>query len=336
MVVFGVSFALLVIAILRANPVATTGLSVNSQSSTRTVFQFDNGTWVENIAARPNGKLLITILNRPELYQIDPFKNTASLVTNLEDEAHALSLVGITEMSPDVFVFIAGNYSLARLESDPKSYSIWQIDFNRGGRRDQISRIAKLPEARFLNGMTTLNRKDGIVLISDSDRGVVWRLNIQTGKYDVVLEDPTMKPVEGMPLILGINGIKIFKSYLYYVNTMKRLFCRVRIDTSTGKASGPYEIIATDLPGDDFIISADGSVFITENSVNSLERIGMNGSRSLIAGGLNSTVIAGVTSIAFGRSWRDPGIAYAATSGALIAPVNGTYSEGGKVVAVVL
>ncbi|CAG5179566.1 uncharacterized protein ALTATR162_LOCUS9350 [Alternaria atra] len=334
MLLLNIFFALLFPSALRARPVATAVLPPSLQTSSHLVFQFDNGTWVENIAVRSNGNLLVTLVDRPELYHVDPFHNTATLVTNLEGEAHALSLLGITEMAPDIFVFVAGNFSISRSAPDPASYSVWQIDFNRGGECEKISEIERLPEASFLNGMTALDRREGTVLISDSVRGVVWRLNIWTGKYEVVLEDMTMKPVQNVPLILGINGIRIFQGYAYYVNAIKGLFCRTRIDLSTGKASGPYEILATDVFGDDFIMSKEGVAFITENGENSLVRVDAGGTRSLVAGGVNSTLIAGATSAAFGRTWIDQDILYVTTAGGQAAPVNGTYTEAGKIVAI--
>jgi hypothetical protein len=323
----------LVISVLRAPLVATARLPFNSQSSTRTIFEFENGTWVENIAVRSNGNLLVTLIDRPDLYQIDPFHNSTKLITTFQDQADALSLLGITEMAPDIFVVIAGNYSIARAASVPASYSVWQVDFNRGGKCEKISEVEQLPEASFLNGMTALSRREGTVLISDSVLGVVWRLNTRTGRYDVALEDSTMKPLEGAPLILGINGIQVFNSYLYYVNSLKGLFCRVPINKSTGEASGPYEIVATGISGDDFTMSADGVAFIAENGQNSLKRVGVNGSQSLVAGGLNSTLIAGATGAAFGRTWLDQDVIYVTTAGGQAGPVNGTYAEGGKVVA---
>ncbi|CAN9118779.1 unnamed protein product [Alternaria alternata] len=327
----------LAISILRAPLVAAAALPASSQASVRPVYQFDNGTWLENIAVRSNGNLLVTLIDRPSLYEINPFRNnTPTLITNLEDETNTTSLLGITEMSPDVFVFIAGNFSVARAGSDAASYSVWQIDFNRGdlAKCEKVSEIEALPEASFLNGMTTLDREQGTVLISDSVLGLVWRLNVWTGKYDVVLEDETMKPAEDTLLVLGINGIKIFNGYLYYINALKGFFCRVEINTSTGEAVGPYETLQTDLPGDDFVMSADGVAFIAENGGNSLERVDVDGTRSLIAGGLNTTVVAGATAAAFGRTWKDQGVVYVVTSGGQAAPVNGTYTEGGKVVAV--
>ncbi|KNG52821.1 six-bladed beta-propeller -like protein [Stemphylium lycopersici] len=318
---FSIFLVVIVSSILRAPLVATARLPSNIPNSTHTIFQFSNGTWVENIVVRSNGNLLVTLVDRPEIYHVDPFHNTATLVTNLEDEANALSLLGVTELAPDVFVFVAGNYSISRAVSDPASYSVWQLDFNQGGGCGKISEIKKLPEAAFLNGMTALNRREGTVLISDSLQGLVWRLNIWTGEYEVVLEDATMKPSRHVPLTLGINGIRIFESYAYYVNTIKGLFCRVAIDMSTGKAAGPYEIIAADVLGDDFAIASNGVAFVTKNSQSSLERVSVDGSRELIVGGPDSSLIAGATSAAFGRTWMDRGIVYVTTAGGKIVAV---------------
>ncbi|KAH6985452.1 quino protein amine dehydrogenase beta chain-like protein [Ilyonectria destructans] len=325
----------LILCLCQAIVSARTVTKIPSQNQARTVFQFSNGTWVENIAVRRNGDLLVTLIDRPELYQIDPLHSRVKLVENFQ-QANALSLLGITEMAPDVFIVIAGNFSVSRRMSDPKSYSIWRIDFNRGGKCEKISEIERIPEANFLNGMTTLNHRTDSVLVSDSARGVVWRVDIATTDYEIVLEDEIMKPLQGVPPILGINGIRILGNYLYYVNAPRGLFCRVEIDLSTGKAIGQYEIIATEVPGDDFVISEKGVAYVTENGQNSLERVYLDGKKELVIGGLNSTVIPGATSAAFGRTRKDRNILYVTTAGGQAAPVNGTCVEGGKVVAVTI
>jgi hypothetical protein len=81
-------------------------------------------------------------------------------------------------------------------------------------------------------------------------------------------------------------------------------------------------------------MSNNGVAFITENGQNSLVRVDADGSRSVVAGGLHSTLIAGATSAAFGRTWMDQNILYVTAAGGQAAPVNGTYIEGGKIVAV--
>ncbi|KAJ4982658.1 hypothetical protein SVAN01_11848 [Stagonosporopsis vannaccii] len=324
----------LVFGILQPSFVAVAPLRSNAQGPARTIFQWENGTWAENIAVRSNGDLLVTLMDRPVLYSISPKTQAANLVIDLKDEADAIGLLGITEMAHDVFVVVAGNFSIARAESDPASYSVWEIDFNRGGRCDKVNEIERIPQASFLNGLTTLNRQKETVLMSDSVLGVVWRLNIRTGEYVIALEDATMKPPKGSKPYIGINGVRVFEDYLYYVNAQRQLFCRVQIDTSTGMARGPFEIIATEIAGDDFAISADGVAYVATNAENGLVQVIMGGNQTLIAGGLNSTVLAGATSAALGRTSKDENLVYVVTSGAQALPVGGIYTEGGKVVAV--
>ncbi|KAH6614994.1 hypothetical protein C7974DRAFT_436941 [Boeremia exigua] len=313
---------------------AITGFPPRNPAPARTVYQWENGTWAENIAVRSNGDLLVTLMDRPELYSIKPDTSAAKLAANLDEQTNAIGLLGITEMAHDVFVIVAGNFSVARRESDPASFSVWEIDFNRGGKCEKVKEVERFPQASFLNGMVTLNRQKQTVLISDSVLGLVWRLNTRTGEYAVVLEDATMTAPEGSSPVIGINGIRIFGDYLYYVNAQRQLYCRVKIDLSTGMALGPYEVITTEISGDDFAMAADGTAYVTTNAENGLERVTADGQKTLVAGGLNSTVVAGATSAAFGRTRKDKDVVYVVTSGAQGFPVGGTFSEGGKVVAV--
>jgi hypothetical protein len=46
------------------------------------------------------------------------------------------------------------------------------------GAGGEVSTLAAVPEAGFLNGMAWL--KEGVALIADSDAGVVWRLDVST------------------------------------------------------------------------------------------------------------------------------------------------------------
>src|SRR5712664_3696486 len=42
----------------------------------RQLCEFPNVTWIENIAVRSNGQLLVKPFTSPELYQIDPFQQS--------------------------------------------------------------------------------------------------------------------------------------------------------------------------------------------------------------------------------------------------------------------
>ena len=86
------------------------------------VWQFPNGTWVENLAVRSNGQILATLLSIPELYQVDPIGGQHPQL--IHRFPMVTGLTGITEVEKDVFVVIAGNWSLKTLSTTPGSYSM--------------------------------------------------------------------------------------------------------------------------------------------------------------------------------------------------------------------
>ncbi|KAL7907728.1 hypothetical protein GGI35DRAFT_454671 [Trichoderma velutinum] len=292
----------------------------------RLIYQFANGTTVENIAVRSNGNLLVTLTDRPELYEVDPFNpKSAKLIHHFSGY---LALLGITEVSPDVFTLNAGNYSTDN-GLVPGSWAIWQVAFH--NEQSKISKVTDLPEAQFLNGMTTLESTPNTILTADSAEGIVYSVNTHTGKYKVVLENEVFKPAPGAPLPIGVNGIRYLDHYVYYTNSFDPLFGRVPVSNS-GCAVGDYKTIVTGVFGDDFAVTPQAA-YLAGNPTNVLTEVKLDGEDKVIAGNLNSSLIAGATSAAFGRTIRDKHTLYVVTTGAALSPVNGTFIEGGKIVA---
>lgn len=84
---------------------------------------------------------------------------------------------------------------------------------------------------------------------------------------------------------------------------------------------------------DDFALRNDGTAYIAGFATNAVVEITPARAVSVIAGYLNSTLVAGATAAQFGRRRWDTNTLYVTTSGARLAPVNGTFTEGGKIVA---
>lgn len=295
--------------------------------SSRLVYQFANGTTIENIAIRSNGNLLVTLTDRPELYEVNPFvPKTAKLVHHFPGY---LGLVGITEVSPDVFTLNAGNFS-ATTGPTEGSWAVWQVAFHKD--QPKVSKVVDIPEALSLNGMTTLASSPNTILAADSTAGVVYSVNTRTGSYKAVLDDETFKPAADAELPIGINGIRYLDHYVYYTNSFKAFFGRVRVNKS-GYAAGSYETVATGIVGDDFAVTPQVA-YIAGNPTNVVTKLDLaTGESKVIAGNLNSSLVAGDTSVALGRTWKDKHVLYVVTVGGSLSPVNGTFSEGGKIVA---
>lgn len=307
-------------------------LETSSDASTtfaRTVYQFANGSWVENIAARANGNLLVTRSDTPELYEIDPRKqHSARLIHHFDGYQN---LLGISETSKDVFAVVAGNISLTT-GGTLGSFAIWKVTLSDHGNA-QVAKVTSIPDAIFLNGMTALQPGSNTVLVSDCAQGVVYRVNVATGKYSVVLRDTTFLPPPNAPLPIGVNGIRLHGQSLYYVNTFKQLFGHVPIDTRTGAATGAAVVKGTAFPPDDFAIDTYGNAYVAAGTINEVFKIAPNGDIKLFAGRTNSSLVEGATSAVFGRTWFDQRVLYVTTSGGQASILDGLSVEGGKIVA---
>lgn len=203
----------------------------------------------------------------------------------------------------------------------------------------KTSKIADIPEAIFLNGMTRLY-SSGSILVADSGAGVVYRVDTSTGKYTAVIDDPLMKPVATSEYSqLGINGVHIRDNALYFTSSIQGVLARVPISVN-GSAEGPAVAIVnnTSTVMDDFTFDTAGNALVTTDIHNTLDKIITSGSRmgnvSVVVGNLNSAILAGATAAQFGRTLVDKDVLYVTTNGGLAVPVNGTYTEGGKVVVI--
>ncbi|KAJ5086238.1 hypothetical protein NUU61_007545 [Penicillium alfredii] len=317
----------------------STSSSLNAESKhVETLYQFpNNGSWVDNLALRSDGSLLFTLLDAPEVWSVNTASGNASLVHSFPN---ATSCFGITEIDDDVFAVVVGNFSTKTYKPTAGSFSVQKLDFSRGGSKKEdrtlahpaASKIAALPEAQALNGMTSFTRKSHLVLIADSPKGAVWKVNTKTGDYGVALNDTTMLPAEGQALPLGINGLRVVDDYLYYSSTTRMQFCRVKVDHEAN-AAGDYEVIASGFLPDNMDVASDGTAYIATDPQNSVVRITPKGQISLVAGGQLSTQIPGPTSC---RLTPDGKTLYVGTSGGQVAPVLGTFKEPGKVVKITL
>ncbi|KAL2678378.1 hypothetical protein Neosp_009124 [[Neocosmospora] mangrovei] len=266
----------------------------------RQVYQFPHGTWVENIAVRPNGNLLVTLVNQPELWEIvsphQPESTQAHLIYRFDGAGMA---TGITEITPDVYVVLTPN-------------RVWEVDLTKAATRTRL--ISSIDKAGSLNGMTLLNQQEGTVAIADCQLGVVWRLNTKDGSHAVMLQHESMAANDELGPLLGINGLRKHQDFVYYVNTPRGLYGRVRVDVTSGHALGPYEIISKGVMADDFAISPHGVAYLAGVSENAIIRAFLNGTQEMVAGGLVHTTVTRPTSAAFGRN-EDSNTLYITTGG---------------------
>ncbi|CAM6083330.1 unnamed protein product [Calypogeia fissa] len=328
------------VALASSSPIPTLTTKLDP---VRTVYQFPNNTYVENLAVRSNGQILVSIITSPLLYLFNSVQiGPPTLIHNFS--ASALGVAGIAEYQPDIFAVITGNFSFATSSFGPGSWAVWSVDLT--GVKSQpdntlyppprIRKIADIPEASSLNGMTLLSQEKGTLLVGDLVGGNIVKLTVETGDYEVVINN-TFTATGNIPAG-GVDGLRVRDGFVYVANFGKFLFAKIPID-GDGMPTGNGTLIAHTLaPGDqfdDFTFDRHGNAYVVTGGGNSVERISPDGSRQvIIAGSVNSTAIAEPTSAAFGRGEFDKHVLYVTTGGGLAFHSPGNPIVGGQLVAI--
>tara|TARA_R110002003_G_scaffold431_6_gene19687 strand:+ start:8993 stop:9934 length:942 start_codon:yes stop_codon:yes gene_type:complete len=288
----------------------TTLLATASAATIRTTYQFDNSTWLENLALTRNGSLLVTVIGRPEVHIVNPLVTpaTASLVHTFPN---ANAVLGITEVKHDVFAVAVGTTTPANAPIEG-SFSIWSIDISDCRHAATIQKVADLNTVSMVNGITLLNPHT--LLLADSWAGNIVALDLRSRAYNVLLRDASLASnFSNTALPLGVNGVRLHAptAYLYYSNTVLNLLGRVKLDTRTGVAVAPFEIITTGEQigqPDDFAVLADGSVVLAHPVADAVEWVGRDG----VVRGLG--MVSGVTSVVTAEGGKGKGKMYMSTS----------------------
>ncbi|TVY29200.1 hypothetical protein LHYA1_G002725 [Lachnellula hyalina] len=311
------------------------------------VHQFPAGTYVENLRARQNGQLLVTLVApSPNVYLIDPvlspFASTSNSTATLVHSFPTAGLLGITEVQPDQFYVAGGNFSIATSDLGAGTWGVWSLDLrsydsilNTGA---VVKEVAPLPSAAFLNGMDTLDVAANLIVVADSVKGQILMVDVETGDSSVLVSDAVLAPPAGASG-LGINGLKVLKRgdtiYLYFSTQASALFGRIPVSTCASHTVGPVEILSNGTVMDDFVLDEERGVAFMSGFENTLLSMPLDGGElTTLLGGLNETVVAGPTSATLGRGLLDKDSVYVTTNGGLLAPINGTFIEGGQVVSV--
>ncbi|PTB41640.1 uncharacterized protein TrAFT101_009751 [Trichoderma asperellum] len=321
-----------------------------SHDSVRTLYEFPKPSYIENLAVRSNGQILITGLSTPQLFLFDPSATGPSKPLIVHEFDQSLGLAGIAEYQPDVFAVISGNTSFTTTVQVAGTWNVWSVDLRgveistKNGQAQLssppvVKKIAHVKPAQFLNGLTVLSESDQTLLMSDVNGGVIWRLDIETGNYEVVINNTLTALYPSPPFSAsGVDGVHVRGSSAYFTNFGSGTFNKVPINrdgtpagpvTTLGHSKGPLHQF------DDFTFDCDGNAFVVTGGANTIEMISADGkSHVAIAGNLNSTAIAEPTSCAFGRGPHDKSILYVVTAGGMETPVNGNIVIGGQLVAV--
>jgi len=294
------------------------------------VAHFPKGYFLENLAVRSDGSVLISSLLNKELWCVpgpEPSLDVAPVVVHTFENI----VMGIVEVEPEVFII-----SLCDGYTTHESH-LARVDLNDWTPGEPVS-----PEiiytfdymVRALNGSCLL--APGVMLIADAFAGLVWRVDLGTGAHNararVWIQHDTMAfdPDSGVapPPQPGVNGIHYGSKtgYVYYTSTAQQVFMRIPVDPDTLDPAGPPEFVAAIDKTDDFCIDEiAGFAYVTRHRGNTFDRVplapGHGSEVRHIAGDPVDPVLVGPSSAAWGRGPTDPGqVAYVIIDGGRTAP----------------
>lgn len=228
-------------------------------------YNFPSGSIIEKNYPRSNGQLLVSLTSTPDIYQIDPTKNqTGELIYHFPGYQSAQ---GIAELQKDVFIITLGNYSDPPVyEGHQGTYAVWKLDLTCSP--PCAEKITDVPYAINLDGIITANEALGLLIATDTTRGLLYRVDIPNRSVVPILTDPLFQRnsagISGIDSI-GVDGIEFRGNELYFTNFIKGLFGKVPFNKTFAQPLGPAQLVynaSTIMDG--FAVTQAGNFFVTE------------------------------------------------------------------------
>ena len=130
----------------------------------------------------------------------------------------------------------AGQYDLQNTAvTHPNTYQVVRLDMRKvlvypNGTLNQqpiAKRVANLTNAQLPNGAAFARPADSKnLLVADIYRGLIWNVDVHSGKVGVTLNDTATKG-QGTsgPSVAGVNGIKVFNGSIYWSTLLSSMCC---------------------------------------------------------------------------------------------------------------
>lgn len=272
--------------------------------------------WIENTAIRSNGDLLLNTIGDGKLYSINPSQvpPQPQVIAHFEN---VNGLFGIAEVGKDIFAITGADIG-AKFQNDTMNLSLLQFD----GNKTSIRTVFEKSKYGPVNGIVALPKHKHIILGADSVRGEILRIDTTTGHINVAMKHDQLGPIPNGPFGMGVNGIKILGDYLYFTNSARQSFGRVKID-KLGNPIGDVEVISQEQSGkgpayapDDFIMDKYGNAYVAFWD-GSLVKITKSGQRTVL---VDDGLLAGATSVVLSKDQKS---LYVCTAGQGIDKVSG-------------
>ncbi len=244
-----------------------------------TLASYPAPAFLENLTVEPAGRVLFTsYLDQ----QIMAYRAGESAATFARLDVHPISILPLDSG----WLVAAHRQPFTAGPAFVTSNIFLVLDAN-----GAVVRTMAAPDARFLNGM--MQMPGGNVLVADSLLGRIWQLDPQTGALTVWLDDPVLAAdAAGKDVRPGANGLKLHAGEVFVSNSFSGSIHAVAIGADE-RPAGPTRLVVSPGKVDDFVVAADGSIYLATHS-DTVLRAAPDGTLTTVlpSGGDGSTAVA--------------------------------------------
>ena len=222
------------------------------------VAHFPEKYFLENLAVRADGTVLITAVLQKELWFV-PGPEPRAEVRPVLVHTFEHTVSGIVEVFPEVVVICVSD------AYESHDSHLFRVDFTGWTPGDPVSpkRTYTFDErAGGLNGSCLIG--PDVMLVADSFAGFIWRIDLgpdaesATARIWLAHDTMAMDPDSGVawPPQPGVNGVRFGakSGHLFYTSTAQKVFMRVAVDPKTLDPAGHAEFVETIDNADDFCL----------------------------------------------------------------------------------
>lgn len=283
------------------------------------VFTFASN-FIENLHVLPNGYLLIsTIVTAGILYTVNPSSQSPQAHQVATFPSSITAVTGTAPIPGNGQLFAVGGGLSTDFAFANNSMSLFVVSLASG----KIKKTIPVPGTETMNGLAALPDNPYTVLSADSIESRILRIDTLSSTVSVAFSDPALEPTANTVPLIGVNGIRIRDSYMYFTNSDAATFGRIPIDKN-GNRVGTAEILAQ-VTGisDDFAFNSEGNAYMAVHP-SSVVRITPEGVVSTIGEGV---LYRQPTSVAMANDGKS---IYVSTGG------NGTAAGGSQILQIPL
>lgn len=269
---------------------------------------YDKGVWFESVRAATDGTLYLSANRDLDFSLPDYYRRAHGEIIERRQDGSEKTVFSTSLGSASGVIAIAADGTLF-VTSHGSTSGIWRMARDGSG----ATLLTTFPAGSWPNGIDF--GPDGMIYVADSELGNIWRVDPRTGTAISALSSNALAARAVVALAPGANGLHFVGQEMLVTVSDKTTILKFRLEPG-GKFSIP-ETVASGVPGDDFAIGKDGSLFVTTHPYNTLVRVASDGRRTVI--GDQRQHIVGATDAVFGRGPQDQSTLYVVTDGGAFA-----------------